>query len=159
MCFPEISVFVVSFRSCLILMRTPPFEARAVGRGADPRSCSSSNPLLTFVNLSQTPSLTGDVDLSTPADSNGNTHSRDEYKVKRCTNIHMHTTYIRTTRRTRRIPQRFTHNRCILYTCRVYISIHKTNQRKQYVIYSAPRAINPTDIPLSYDSDCAHNPS
>ena len=41
-------------------------EQGGVERGADPRGCSSSNPLLTSVNLSQTPSPTGDVDLRSP---------------------------------------------------------------------------------------------
>ena len=61
--------FVFCFRSSLILMRTPPLGASGVETGAGPRGCSSSNPLLLSVNLSQTPPTTCDVGISTPASS------------------------------------------------------------------------------------------
>ena len=57
----------------------PPHGARGVERGADLRGCSSSSPLLTSVNLSQPPSPTGDVDLSTPASNMVLAHVADAY--------------------------------------------------------------------------------
>ena len=71
--------FTFFFRSCLVLVRTPALGARRVKTGRDPRGCSRSNPLLTFVNLSQTPSPTSEVDRATPTSNMGLTHVADAY--------------------------------------------------------------------------------
>ena len=146
-------------------MRTPPrSEQGGVERGTDPRGCSSSNPLLTAVNLSQIPSPTGDVDLSTPA-SNRLEWQHIQRRIQQGKHFFlptysMPTAYMRTTRRTRRTLYNDAHiTRYNIYMTCIYQSIHQTNQRKHYVIPSTPHSIPPTDKPLSYDSDCALNPS
>ena len=74
--------YLDSTQLCILLSKLhniaayPLLGARGLERGVGPQSCSNSNSLLASVNLSQTPSVTGNV--STPTSNMGSSQFADD---------------------------------------------------------------------------------